>query len=224
MIITEHDLIGDIHDFPIHIVRAMCIEQVRQGNKHDVTVFQRDSTADKSMGGFDWDRSFLGEPTWHNIVVGKIPTPQHPHAESIMLFAHQSLKSQTPWVFWEFSHNNGKTWIPCEKCPLWEENTLYRQRSPKIQVGDVMVNRPIDTPPEIGTTIFVTDITSPFMYYRTQWTGTYSNTEMLKRGLVHLTQESAIEHSKALILLSGGQSIMSNCTISSLDKILNSLI
>ena len=59
----------------------------------------------------------------------------------------------------------------------------------------------------IGTTIFVTDITSPFMCYRTQWTGTYSNsnTEMLKRGLVHLTQESAIEHSKALILLSGGK-------------------
>lgn len=210
MIITEHDLIGDIHDFPIHIVRAMCIEQVRQGNKHDVTVFQKSKSADKRRGGFDWGQSFLGETTWRNIVAyrkfDKIPPPQHPHAESIMLFAHQSLESQTPWVFWEFSYNNGKTWIPCGKCPSWGENILYRQRSPKIQVGDVMVNRPIDTPPEIGTTIFVTDITSPFMYYRTQWTGTYSNsnTEMLKRGLVHLTQESAIEHSKALILLSGG--------------------
>lgn len=210
MIITEHDLIGDIHDFPIHIVRAMCIEQVRQGNKHDVTVFQKSKSADKRRGGFDWGQSFLGEPTWSNIVAyrkfDKIPPPQHPHAESIMLFAHQSLESQTPWVFWEFSHDNGKTWIPCGKCPSWGENILYRQRSPKIQVGDVMVNRPIDTPPEIGTTIFVTDITSPFMYYRTQWTGTYSNsnTEMLKRGLVHLTQESAIEHSKALISLSGG--------------------
>lgn len=211
MIITEHDLIGDIHGFPIHIVRAMCIEQIRQGNKHDVSVFQRASTADKAMGGFDWDHSFLGEPTWLNIVTykkfDKIPTTQHPHAESIMLFAHQSLKSQTPWVFWEFSHNNGNSWIPCEECPLWEENTLYRQRSLKIQVGDVMVNQPIDTPPEIGTIVFVADITSPSMCYKTLWTGTYSNsnTEMLKRGLVHLTQESAIEHSKALILLSGGK-------------------
>lgn len=211
MIITEHDLIGDIHDFPIHIVRAMCIEQVRQGNKHDVTVFQRSSTADKAMGGFDWDQSILGEDIWRDVIFNnrhdKIAPSQHPHAESIMLFAQQALESQTPWLFWEFSHNNGKTWKPCEECPLWDENTLYRQRSPKIQVGDVMVNRPIDTPPEIGTTIFVADITSPFMCYRTQWTGTYSNsnTEMLKRGLVHLTQESAIEHSKALILLSGGK-------------------
>lgn len=201
MIITEHDLIGDIHDFPIHIVQAMCIEQVRQGNKHDVAVFQRDSTADKAMG----------ETTWLNIVAYKkfdtIPTTQHPHTESIKLFAHQSLKSQTPWVFWEHSLDNGKTWVPCAGSPVWNETTLYRQREPRIRIGNMMVNQPIDTPPEIGTTIFVTDITSPFMCYRTQWTGTYSNSnnEMLKRGLVHLTQESAIEHSKALILLSGGK-------------------
>ena len=211
MSITEHDLIGEIHDFPIHIVHAMRIEQVRQGNKPDVSVFQRDSTADKAMGGFDWDQSFLGETTWLNIVTyknfDKIPTTQHPHAESIMLFAHQSLKSQTPWVFWEHSRDNGKTWVPCAGTPVWNETILYRQREPRIRIGNMMVNQPIDMPPEIGTTIFVTDITSPFMCYRTQWTGTYSNsnTEMVKRGLVHLTQESAIEHSKALILISGGK-------------------
>ena len=44
--ITEKDLIGDIAGFPIEVVRKMVEEQVRQGNKADVKVFQeRQKTA-----------------------------------------------------------------------------------------------------------------------------------------------------------------------------------
>ena len=30
--VTEADLRGEIADFPLHVVQAMCDEQVRQGN------------------------------------------------------------------------------------------------------------------------------------------------------------------------------------------------
>ena len=43
--ITTADLIGKIENFPIEVVEKMVEEQVRQGNKADVTIFQRNLLA-----------------------------------------------------------------------------------------------------------------------------------------------------------------------------------
>ena len=208
IIISRDDLIGEIYNYPVHIVRAMCIEQVRQGNKFDVTVFQNQDLADCSMGGFDWGKSVLGKDVWFDVVYNnnfdRIKPTQHPHADSILLFAQQALDSKTPWAFWEFSLDSGKTWKPCLVCPQWNETALYRQKQQTMKIGDMVVRRSIDFKPKNGTTIFVATVASSLLYHKTQWTGSESNNELLKRGLVHLTQDGAIEHSKALILLSGG--------------------
>lgn len=52
--VKPEDLIGEIEGFPIEIVQRMVDYQVEQGNKADVTVFQKLATASKSDGGFDW--------------------------------------------------------------------------------------------------------------------------------------------------------------------------
>ena len=52
--ITEKDLIGDIAGFPIEVVRKMVEEQVRQGNKADVSIFQECAHKVKKSGGFEW--------------------------------------------------------------------------------------------------------------------------------------------------------------------------
>jgi len=45
---------GQLEGFPQAVVEKMLEEQERQGNKRDVSVFERSQTADKSEGGFDW--------------------------------------------------------------------------------------------------------------------------------------------------------------------------
>lgn len=57
MMVTKKDLNGDIEGFPLEVVKKMCEEQVRQGNKFDVSIFQEDSTSSKDMGGFNWKES-----------------------------------------------------------------------------------------------------------------------------------------------------------------------
>lgn len=68
MKITAVDLIGKIKNFPIEVVEKMVEEQVRQGNKADVTIFQKEVTADTRDGGFVWKITKDGHAFWDEII------------------------------------------------------------------------------------------------------------------------------------------------------------
>lgn len=58
--ITKSDLKGDIKDFPIEIVEKMIEEQVKQGNKANVEIFQANADAGVKASGFDWRSTEIG--------------------------------------------------------------------------------------------------------------------------------------------------------------------
>lgn len=68
MKITAVDLIGKIKNFPIEVVEKMVEEQVRQGNKADVTIFQKEVTVDTRDGGFVWKITKDGHAFWDEII------------------------------------------------------------------------------------------------------------------------------------------------------------
>ena len=67
--VTEKDLTGDIAGFPIEVVRKMVEEQVRQGNKADVSIFQKKNYADKENGGFKWKDTKEGFDFWDMVII-----------------------------------------------------------------------------------------------------------------------------------------------------------
>jgi hypothetical protein len=69
-IVKQEDLIGQIKGFPIEVVQRMCDCQVEQGNKADVSVFQRYKIASKLDGGFDWLNTKEREPFWLHTTAG----------------------------------------------------------------------------------------------------------------------------------------------------------
>ena len=69
--ITKADLIGNIENFPIEIVEKMMEEQVRQGNKANVKVFQKYRVADRHQGGFCWDCTDDGCIFWHYVIMNE---------------------------------------------------------------------------------------------------------------------------------------------------------
>lgn len=69
--ITKADLIGKIENFPIEIVKKMVEEQVRQGNKADVTIFQRNLLANPLVGGFLWKNTEDGAPFWDRVILAR---------------------------------------------------------------------------------------------------------------------------------------------------------
>ena len=59
---------GDLKGFPEEVVEKMLERQVEKGNPRDVSVFEKDSWADKQAGGFDWSSSPEGLLFWSVII------------------------------------------------------------------------------------------------------------------------------------------------------------
>lgn len=70
-IVIEPHLKGNIKDLPLEIVQQMVNEQVKQGNKADVTIFQKNISANSEQGGFDWIDAKDGGDFWCEVMYGK---------------------------------------------------------------------------------------------------------------------------------------------------------
>lgn len=67
--VKQKDLIGDIKNFPIEVVQKMVDYQVEQGNRVDVTIFQKDSQSCDNEGGFWWDATKEGDDFWSEVII-----------------------------------------------------------------------------------------------------------------------------------------------------------
>lgn len=70
-VVKPEDLTGDIEGFPIELVQWMVDQQVKQGNKADVGIFQKLRGVNHFGGGFDWNYSNLGKPACIDIITNK---------------------------------------------------------------------------------------------------------------------------------------------------------
>jgi hypothetical protein len=59
---------GQLEGFPDEVVEAMLDEQERQGNKRDVSVFEKKRIANLSIGGFSWIDTKEGERFWNKVI------------------------------------------------------------------------------------------------------------------------------------------------------------
>ena len=66
--VKKEDLIGDIKGFPIETVQKMIERQVEQGNKADVSVFQKNCCATKEHYGFNWWETIEGVDFWSDVL------------------------------------------------------------------------------------------------------------------------------------------------------------
>ena len=62
---------GEIADFPVEIVERMLECQVEQGDKRDVSVFERNKIAGVDSKGFDWIKTKEGARFWIEVIAFK---------------------------------------------------------------------------------------------------------------------------------------------------------
>lgn len=99
----------------------------------------------------------------------------------------------------------GSGWIVCEHEPMWGADFDYRIKPKTIRIGEIDVPEPVKVALERGQKYWV-------VYFygvgelvgEDTWKGDNYDTCWMRRGLIHLTQEAAELHAKALILVSGG--------------------
>lgn len=71
IVIKQKDLIGELRGVPDCVVKMMLEEQVKQGNRLDITIFQNNLTSGKKEGGFDWSKTIQGYTYWKDILIYK---------------------------------------------------------------------------------------------------------------------------------------------------------
>ena len=122
---------------------------------------------------------------------------RHKHADLMIALANdKTLKIQ---FYSSFDH----TWKDVST-PTWLEYTEYRIKPKTMKIGYFAVNEPEQDAPEHNTVYYFPSLGGERKYFDTVWCGSDFDYQMLKWNLVHLNKEDAIQHTKALIHVSGG--------------------
>ena len=205
--VTAADLKGGIKNFPLHVVQAMCDEQVRQGNPFSPTVFQSHREADLTHGGFNWFQSELGQETWDAIIFKRafhrMPAAAHPHAELMMEYAKIARTTDKPWTHFEVRQNDSCVWEAIHLPVCFYSHMEYRLKpEPKtIRIGEYDVPEPVREPLENGTTCWYPKLSNIDLIDGYIWCNDDTDVRMLSNGLIHLTEEAAKAHAEALLSL-----------------------
>ena len=205
--VTKADLQGEIADFPLHVVQAMCDEQVRQGNPFSPAVFQSHREADLTHGGFNWFQSELGQGTWDAIIFKRafhcMPAAAHPHAELMMEYAKIARTTDKPWEHFEVRQNDSRVWKAIHLPVRFYSHMEYRLKpeAKTIRIGEYDVPEPVREPLENGATCWYPKLSNIDLIDGYIWCNDDTDVRMLSNGLIHLTEEAAKAHAEALLSL-----------------------
>lgn len=100
---------------------------------------------------------------------------------------------------------DGRTWVSLSTEPVWNIGCQYRIRPRTIRIGNIDVPEPVREALPVGQKYFIASPDFSEYAYTAEWSESSRDNHWFSRGLLHLTKEAAIEHAKALIIVSGGK-------------------
>ena len=105
---------------------------------------------------------------------------------------------------------SGHRWVNCSN-PVWVADYAYRAKPAPAPTIIVIVNGievpgPVREALEIGQRYWFVSVTATRLSVGITWTAGHSDTIVLNRGLIHLTEAAAVAHAKAMLapLMRGG--------------------
>ena len=116
-----------------------------------------------------------------------------------MRYAQDALETDKPWERWEFKRNLKGEWLSLSGNPAWDNKWEYRRKPKTININGFEVPEPMRESPEIGTTYYYVDFSLKNHVDDFMWDGGDFDMALLKSGALHLTQEAAEIHAKALL-------------------------
>ncbi|MCW7764457.1 hypothetical protein [Photorhabdus luminescens] len=130
---------------------------------------------------------------------------KHVHAELMMQYAQDALKTDKPWLMWERLHIEAVGWEQCLHNPGWNPEFKYRRKPEMITIGKVSFPKPIEELPNVGDIVYFCCPSYLADMFRMKWGGSMGQLELLRNGFVHQTQKAARQHAEALIKISRGE-------------------
>lgn len=124
----------------------------------------------------------------------------HKHKHLMEILAHQILNGvETPSRLWEYKWKDAKEWTDCiNQLPEFHEDYEYRLKPKFIMINGYKVPEPERVAPQLNTAYYAPCHFLESGYNKYYWTNMPFDKLSLKNGVVHLTPEAAIMHSKAI--------------------------
>lgn len=123
----------------------------------------------------------------------------HLHAISMLLYAQDALETDKPWERWEFKHMDRGSWLSMSDHPAWNPDYEYRRKPKTILVNGIEVPEPVRKPLKYSETYWLAVPTNRNRAVSATWFGDDDDELFLRKGLVHLTKETAILHAEAML-------------------------
>ena len=105
-----------------------------------------------------------------------------------------------PWKHFEVYLPSFSMWVSMGSRQWFSmEPYKFRLKQRTININGFEVPEPASDALNIGDKYFTADPVIPTYHREYVWWGDSADMEFLKRGIVHLTKEAAIQHAKALL-------------------------
>ena len=125
----------------------------------------------------------------------------HIHAALMLQYAQDAATTDKPWELWEFLDYDAKWKVPTGS-PIWLEGTQYRRKPRTIRIGEIDIPEPVRNQLQHGESYFVPSIDcGDGCTNRFSWDYDPTDNRLLRQGMVHLTEDAALAHARALIAL-----------------------
>ena len=130
----------------------------------------------------------------------------HIHAALMLQYAQDASTTEKPWEMWEFRFDEHEKWTILTGNPAWDDDTKYRRKPRTIRIGEIDIPEPVREPLRNGEQYFVHAIYwGDGSSHRFYWKDGSMDKRLLRRGMVHLTEEAALAHARALIALTANE-------------------
>lgn len=124
---------------------------------------------------------------------------KHIHSDLMLLFARDACESATPWDYWEEYSKETKQWRQLTGVPEWNVECYYRRNGDNIE-RSINYPIPVKIPLNDGEEFYYVNLMVDNLVERREWDSNDSHCMLLlRRGLIHRSQEDAYEHGNELI-------------------------
>lgn len=128
-------------------------------------------------------------------------TTGHIHADLMRQYAEDALTTDKPWINWQCYSTKEQAWINLSQACIWHPSVQYRRKPKTININGFDVPEPCKDKTKIGrfTRYWVVNLSNGHLVLGCSWDNDETDNIRLQNGLIHLTEEAALCHAKALL-------------------------
>jgi len=116
----------------------------------------------------------------------------------MLAYAQDAMETDKPWERWEWFNEYDQEWETLALNPKWGLNAQYRRKPRTININGFEVPEPVRQILPYESIYYVPDIGHPEASLESMWQDDEIDIHRLDQGIVHLNNDAAIAHAKAL--------------------------